>query len=417
MDQQNNLLNEPLYEEDNISEHSDSHQGGIKFTLSYLSSLIPKGFNGDRKKLNKFLVSCNLAFSLAAPEQETPLLYTVITKLEDPALTQLMHAELDNWKDLKEKLITLYREKKQYTQLFEELNNLKQIYKEPIVKFFARIEFAVAETVNEIKQIEKNKTLLPGAINNIEMIALSRFLYHSHPDISRILRITKPKTLQEAYAIAIEEEKSLSYLANQNYANKFDNAHFRGGNFQQNQNKNFNRNYENQNKNFQNNRMNEPQNNSRASDNKNCLRCGKYGHFAKECYKNRAQTFLIQNCNYCKKDGHLIDECQIRERNNKMTENPPIRRNLFPENKTEPKICRYCKKTGHLIEECFKLKNAQNRNKPPETPINYRNQNYENEEPIPSTSEATFNLNYHQPPTSDCQLWGSEIENLQASNQ
>ena len=370
-------------ERDNLSEISSHSLSSVvdavpptKYPMSYLSSLIPSGFNGDRKLLNKFIVSCNLAFSLAIPSQETPLLYYVITKLEDPALTQLMHAEINNWKDLKTKLNALYRNKKQYTQLFEELNNLKQGIREPIVKFFARIEYVIAETINEIKRIEENKNLIPGALNNIEMIALSRFLYHSHPEISRVLRITKPKNLQEAYTTAIEEEKSLNYLASQNSYKKPENCYNensynrrnnfnQGNNNFQNRNQNFNQNFPNKN-NFP------ERSNFRTNNDKNCLSCGKFGHFAKDCYKNRAQNFMTKSCNYCKKDGHTVDQC-------------------------------------------FKLMYQYNS----PTTLNY---NQDNENPNKEgfnpfeTSDATYNLNCSALPTSECPLWSQEISDLEASN-
>lgn len=83
-----------------------------KFSLSFLSSLIPKTFSGKWEELNNFIINCNSAFKLAKEEHHVPLLYMIISKIEDPANSQLTNFIFHNWDQLKEELCLLYQDRK-----------------------------------------------------------------------------------------------------------------------------------------------------------------------------------------------------------------------------------------------------------------------------------------------------------------
>lgn len=151
------------------------------FSLTFLASLIPKPFSGNRSELNYFILDCISAFNLAKPNQITPLLCTVLSKIEDPAKTQLTNFTFENWDELKTKLKSLYQDKERYAQLFEELNNLKQFQKETMSQYYRRIELAQTNVLKEISLIETDEAMLSGSIKNIAQITLSRFIYHSQP--------------------------------------------------------------------------------------------------------------------------------------------------------------------------------------------------------------------------------------------
>lgn len=59
------------------------------FSIDFICKLIPKEFSGNRFELGQFLANCNNAWSLAVPEQKTPLLYFILSKISGRAKEQL----------------------------------------------------------------------------------------------------------------------------------------------------------------------------------------------------------------------------------------------------------------------------------------------------------------------------------------
>lgn len=342
-----------------------------KFTMNFLASLIPKKFNGNRKELNAFTINCTAAYKLASETQKIPLLYAILAKIDDPAKSQLTHLTFNNWNELKQKLRDLYLDKKHYSQLFEELNSIKQNFKETIPQYLSRLELALAEVMKEIPNIEKDPNLLPGAISSIQQIALNRFVYHCLPQFSQVLRWKKPVSLQEAYNIASEEEQALTYVS-QNRKSKFENNK-----------SSYNR-------------------HGYTHMNKYCNTCKKKGHTSSECYRNKARSYAIsstgsQTCHYCHKQGHFAAKC-IKKRNeqgkfNKYSNSSSSRNSNSSNNSS--RSCTYCKKDGHTMEQCYKKKNDSKK------------------EVIAGTNTNALNCN--ELPSQDAQSWGSEVEILGAS--
>ena len=77
-----------------------------------------------------------------------------------------------------------------------------------------------------------------------------------------------------------------------------------------------------------------------------CFRCGKSGHFAKNCQVRTARDV----CNYCNLSGHSTQECRKRQR-----DGIPFCRNCTRINHREKDCranCGRCRRKGHTIQNC-----------------------------------------------------------------
>lgn len=264
---------------------SNDNQSIPNFSIEFLCKLIPKEFSGNRYELGQFLANCNNAIALASPNQHTPLLYFILSKISGRAKEQLAQQQFDNWDELKEKLKILYQDKKHYCQLMEELNNCRQNYSESVSDFFQRLEVLNSRAISAVQQYTSDHRDIPGKIQAINEITLNRFVYHSHPSISQMLRWKDFDSLNSAYTAAIAEERALNI---QKPKTKF------------------------------------------------CKICNRKNHDTSQCrYKKPVErninqvTSELKVCRYCKNTGHLIEECRKRIFNNSRREN-----NFATSNKT-----------------------------------------------------------------------------------
>lgn len=327
-------------------ESEESVTNTEKYTLNFLSSLIPKTFSGKRSELNTFLINCNAAMNLAKVEQHVPLLYVIMSKIEDPAKSQLTNFTFQNWEQLKEKLTLLYQDKKHYVQLFEELNNLRQNKGENITQYHRRIEECEAKVLASLNQTITDPTLIPGSIANINQIALSRFIFHCSPNLSTFLRWRGFTNLNEALSAAIQEEQVLNLKGN-NF-----------GNYQRNQNSNFG--YQNRNQ------------NSRSQ--KYCTHCPNLSnHSTHECFKNKnkpfeKKVFNIKTCSYCHRDGHEISNCYKRQnsRNNsnksEASHSNSNEKKNFNQGGNSKKYCSNCRMSNHNTADCRRKPEGETKN-------------------------------------------------------
>lgn len=249
----------------------------VSFNIEFICSLIPKEFNGNRFELGQFVANCNNASQLASPTQKTPLLYFILSKISGRAKEQLAQQTFSTWDELKIKLKSLYQDKKHFTQIMEELNNTKQNFNESIADYYQKLETLNSRALSAAQQNTTDPTILPGKIQTINEITLNRFVYHSIPSISQMLRWKEFDNLNSAYTAALAEERAL---------------------------------------NIQNLRKN-----------RFCNICRNTNHDTSQCRSKRQskqneqvnfshQTQNTKICRYCKKSGHLIEECRKRQFNN-----------------------------------------------------------------------------------------------------
>lgn len=207
-------------------ESTSSHNSGDKelldpvceeevLPLSLLFKFI-KPFNGDRKELTTFIQNCNSAFKLAQPNQNLHLFLFVASQLSSSVVNEINLEEIRNWKDLKDKLKNYYSRVKDLTQLHEELETIKQNFNESVTDFFKRLETLKNECITAETNDCEEKNELFGLKKSIQRTALRRFILHCRPEISQMLRARDIKTLNEAFSMALQEEKILSYTKSQN---------------------------------------------------------------------------------------------------------------------------------------------------------------------------------------------------------
>lgn len=278
----NNLINEA---------DTGSNNTNPEYSLDFLIKLIPDNFDGDRYKIRSFIKQVDGVFELAKPNQKTPLILFIKSKITGKAREQIdIHCNLTSWEEISELLINLYQDKKTIDQLLEELNNTKQEHNENVSQFYQRLEDVSSRILAIIHSSESNTINLKGRLLMINDITLNRFIYHSHPQISQMLRYREFQTINNALTAAIAEEKTLKLT-------------YKGNN------------------NFQ-----------------KCKICGRSNHTTNNCFKNinRQKNHVVsksinysqtsknqptKQCNYCKKSGHTINECYKRQYNNTRKQN------------------------------------------------------------------------------------------------
>lgn len=266
----NNAINSSTNGENTNITNSDT------LSLEFLIKLIPEKFDGDRYKIRSFVKQVDSVFELATPSQQKPLLLFVKSKITGKAREQVdIHCNLTTWDEISELLLNLYQDKKSFDQLLEELNNTKQSHNENVSQYYQRLEDVSSRILASIHATEVDPTLLKGRLMMVNDMTLNRFIYHSHPQISQMLRYRDFKTINAAFSAAVAEEKALRLNSQ---------------------------------------RINSPRQTSyKYSGNKNDYRSVNF---------NQAQTAsskppqATKKCNYCKKFGHTIDECRKREYNN-----------------------------------------------------------------------------------------------------
>lgn len=246
--------------------------------ISILCNFV-NSYNGSRETLTAFLTNCENALSLASEGQKDLLFKFIISKLEGKAQVACSNRIFNNFVELKVFLKQNFGETKHYNHLLLDLQNCKQLSNENVTDFALRIESCLTKIQSEIHNSDSFKKDVSGRIAMSEDLALCTFSLGLSPRISTIVRCHKPKNLNEAINIAIEEEK----IQNLTYKNT-----------------------------------------------PKCKKCNKSGHSESECFvrSSRPPNFRPLNsngtnpgrsnvvCRYCKNIGHDISQCRKRQYNN-----------------------------------------------------------------------------------------------------
>lgn len=156
----------------------------------------------------------------------------------------------------------------------EELNNCKQEPDETVKEFYQRLETITCQITSSLNLDIKNKESIPAIVEYVNNITLSRFIYHSHPKISQMLRWRGFDNLNSAYSAAIIEESDLK----------------------------------------------------RTRDSKPCRSCK--CNYNSSGWKSRPKQLVqnSKNCQYCKKSGHVMKDCFLKNRNSARYEDFNLRK-------------------------------------------------------------------------------------------
>lgn len=261
---------------------------------------------------------------MAQPHQIPSLFLFVVSQLSTNVINEIDIEDISDWTTLKTKLKTYYSQTKHVAQTHEELETLRQYSNEGITDFFKRVE----KTKNECIQAEylcAQPNEFTAIKKAIQRTALRRFIIHCKSEISQMLRARDIDNLNEAYNIALQEEKILNYTkhkSNNYQKDLFCNFCKMKNHTTQNcrkKSKQFNgkNDHSNANQNFQ---KNQNQSNSNS-------------------YNPNYQKNV---CNYCKIPGHTIENCRKRQNRNNYFQNPKVNqledKSLNSEGQTLPNV-------------------------------------------------------------------------------
>lgn len=178
--------------------------------LFYCVYLLTEKFDGDRFKVRSFIKQVDSVFEVATERQKPILLLYVKSLITGKAREQIdIHCNLTTWPEISELLLNLYHDKKSLDQLLEELHMMKQGTQESVASYYQRLEDLSSKILGTIHSSTDEKTDLSGRISMVTQMTLNRFIFHSIPPISQMLRYKAFKTINEAFTAAVAEEKAL----------------------------------------------------------------------------------------------------------------------------------------------------------------------------------------------------------------
>lgn len=249
-----------------------------------LFQMITKSFNGNRSELPEFIRICDTAFRFATAVQKEALLGFVISNIHGNASSELQDQFISSWLDLKTLLLNVFSEKKSYTQLMEDLNTVKQGHNETVMQFYNRIKTVISRILNSLINKPLTERNYKGQI--IREIALQRFIIHSKEEISYMLRVKEPYSLEIALDYAQNEER---LLKEKRIVSHNQNKYVTDHRFQ----------HKRPNHNPRSNDRFKPSNSNSSTPN----------------LSNRHANYVPKTCRYCKNLGHTIEECRKLQRN------------------------------------------------------------------------------------------------------
>ncbi|CAG9137713.1 unnamed protein product [Plutella xylostella] len=185
---------------------SSSTNSSTRLNIDTLLKFIDN-YDGSRDALTAWLTNCDRAFSLAHTDQKPIIFAFIQNRLTDRAQSTCANTLFDKWDDLKEFLKSRFGNRKHQSHLLLDLQNCKQLSNENVAQYISRLENSLKSLLSCIKQGNTDSSLLPGEIHSTNKLALSTFMMGVNPSISQILRSREPETLNDAFNIALEEEK------------------------------------------------------------------------------------------------------------------------------------------------------------------------------------------------------------------
>lgn len=289
-------------------------------------------FDGDKGKLREFIDNCEIALSIVSDADKIVLFQLILTKLTGRAKLLSQNREFLNWQALKAHLENTYSEKRSQAQWELELHSCRQGRTETVSSYANRVEKCMVKLISSLDS-DLTRAEVQACEKLLRKQAMNVFISGLNDPLITLVKSQKSKTLEEAFDLAIAEERD--HISRQE-TNKFYNAN----------NKN---------------------------NSKLCFTCNKHGHLSKDC-RNKNTFNFSTNPN--------------RNLNIKTERLNPVQASRSDNQNSYCNVqCRYCKKFGHTIENCRKrMYNNSRSSNSNSNPNPNRNQSSLNSQQTPSTS-------------------------------
>lgn len=255
-----------------------------------------KEYDGNELYLSKFIRDLTFAKESCGKDEllAKRVLNYSITQLVGKAAQVTTYLTFNTFEELTTHLIDSFGRRKNLAELENDLSNMKQFKGETIAEFYNRLQETMFSLIGAVTR-DSPTALVKIKIESIKNYALNKFHYSINDRIATMIRSSKPKTLEEAYSIAINEERALIMTDSLSYNKKY------------------------------------------------CTHCKNKSHDTNSCYKLRNKSHNSNNykeiktvstsqnkfCKYCKKSGHLVNECfKLKRKKEQEKTNVESRENL-----------------------------------------------------------------------------------------
>lgn len=203
-------------------------------SVNNLIELLPPTLDNPMA-LSSFIKQVDSVFNLADPTQTPGLLLFVRQRVGIKAkeLLDTLPEFPKTWPELANILIHVYRDKRPMYQVTEELNAAKYEKGESVQEFYQRLKKLEATVIQTIHARYSRDVTLTGRIATINELTLYRFVYHSHPAVSRVLKYNTHDNITKAFAAAlrVEEESTglcdICYRRNHKTSDCFQNSRYK----------------------------------------------------------------------------------------------------------------------------------------------------------------------------------------------
>lgn len=274
--------------------------------------ILPKFDKQDSEGLHNFIKSSEFAFSCISEEIKPIILGALVANLTAKAAQVVRFKKINSWEELKTQLKNCFEPQHTSTHLMLELTTTRQKYDEEISTFYSRLEKLFHLTLN-VQTKDKSVAVAEVIEGILKTQTLSIFIEGLRQPIKMLVKASHPSTIEEAFAVAQQEETS--YKSDKETQSKIP-----------------------------------KQNTAKIT----CFNCGKVGHMAKVCRSRTNHQFIKQPQENQK---NWVTNTGQNSKPNNWSANihrQTAESNSAINNKTI--VCKYCKKLGHEIGVCRKLK-------------------------------------------------------------
>ena len=164
-------------------------------------------FGGDKRLLNLFLRKCEYIILRYRGDEAQNLyvMHSITSRLIDDAAALLSEREdVVTWLELRELLIQHFGDPRSEECIAIELESLKIKSGEGFLEFCNRIQSVRSALISKVNEIS-DENIKKSKVSIYNNTSLNVFLYNLPESMVRIVRLSSPKTLEEALGVVLEE--------------------------------------------------------------------------------------------------------------------------------------------------------------------------------------------------------------------